>query len=104
MRWIVPALVCLAVVSCASPEVVPVSVDTYQIFKEVRVIGWQNLARLKAGVYAEASRFAVEQGKDLVVLSEKEYSQGFGHLASFHLTFKLVPPAAKPAAPPVRQP
>lgn len=99
MKWVIPALVCLAAVSCASPEVVQVSTDTYQIFKEVRVVGWPNLKSLKAEVLAEANRFAVEQGKDLVVLSDQEYAQGFGRIASYRLSFKLVPHVQKPAAP-----
>lgn len=93
-------LLCVACSNQPNMKVLPIGQDTYLLSQEAKVMGWGNLARMKAGVYREAMAFAERKGKVAITVSTNEAPVAYGKYAYFELKFRLVDkndPAAQAA-------
>ena len=78
---------------CANPGIVPLSPDTYMLFKEDHAGIFGSMAKLKADVIGEANEFAMKQGKIAIPISVHEKPIGInrpGDWASFEYQFRVV--------------
>ena len=78
---------------CANPGIVPLSPDTYMLFKEDHAGIFGSMAKLKADVIGEANKFAMKQDKIAIPISVHEKPIGTnrpGDWASFEYQFRVV--------------
>ncbi len=86
------SLIMLAGLGCRNPEIVPVSPDTYILFREDHAGIFGSFSSLKAGVIRDANLFAEKKGKVAIPIStrEKPIGNGPAQWASFEYQFRVV--------------
>jgi hypothetical protein len=92
MRRSLAVVLFATLTGCANPGIVQISPDTYMLSREDHAGIFGSLAKLKAGVIADANSFAAKQGKVAIPISSKENPVGSGpaQWASFEYQFRVV--------------
>jgi len=92
LLWQTTPLIMLVAFGCKNPEIVPVSPDTYILYREDHAGIFGSFASLKAGVIQDANAFAAKIGKIAIPISTKEkpLGGGPGQWASFEYQFRVV--------------
>ncbi|RYZ77574.1 MAG: SHOCT domain-containing protein [Proteobacteria bacterium] len=91
MKYFV-CLLALAITGCVNPQIVQMSPDTYMLTREDHGGVFGNPSRMKADVIAEASAFAMKQGKVAIPLSSNATPAYPLHFATFEYQFRVVDP------------
>ena len=80
----------LALVACASADIVPMGTDTYMISQTSAGGIFTNMGTLKSEVIQRANAFAESKGKVAIPVAEKEQPPYPGRMPNYEYQFRLV--------------
>ena len=82
--------VCMALVACATAEIVPLGTDTYMISQTSAGGMFTNMGTLKAEVIQRANAFAEKNGKVAIPVAAHETPPAPGRMPNYEYQFRLV--------------
>lgn len=89
-RRLITVASALALVACASADIVPMGTDTYMISQTSAGGIFTNMGTLKSEVMQRANAFAESKGKVAIAVASKEQPPFPGRMPNFEYQFRLV--------------
>lgn len=84
------AFAALALVACASADIVPMGTDVYMISQTSAGGMFTNMGTLKSEVIQRANAFAESRGKVAIAVAAKETTPAPGRMPNYEYQFRLV--------------